>query len=303
MLDVHRLRVLRAVVACGSINAAAVALGYTPSAVSQQLTTLQRETGLQLVERKGRGIEPTPAGRTLAAESARVLETLAGVEGLVGDLRAGRAGSLSISYFASAGSAWIPPVVAALVQEFPDLRLDLRLVELAGDESPSPDVDIFVASPGAVPSREGYAVGCLLEDPYVAAIPAGHPLAHAGQVGLIDLAGEHWVDNDFSRGPCRQVFLDACARVGIVPDFRIETHDYPTALSFVAAGVGITVLPELSVGSLPDGVAVVRLVDPTPVRHVYVAARGAVANHPAVVRALDLLDERVNRPTGVPASA
>ncbi|MDE9365674.1 LysR family transcriptional regulator [Luteipulveratus sp. YIM 133132] len=301
MIDVHRLRVLRAVVASGSINAAAASLGFTPSAVSQQITTLQRETGLRLVERKGRGIEPTPAGHTLAAEAARVLESLSGVEGLVGDLRAGRAGSLSISYFASAGAAWIPPVVAALVQEFPDLRMDLRLIELRGDEHGSPDIDIFVTSPSERPEREGYAVERLLEDPYVVAVPAAHPLAGERSVQLVDLAGEHWVDNDFSRGACRQVLIDACAEVGLAPDFRIETHDYPTALSFVAAGVGITVLPALGVGTLPAGVAIVPLADPTPVRHVYVAVRAAVARHPASERALELLYDRVRGPHVVPA--
>ena len=99
----HRLRVLRTVVATGSVGAAATTLGYTPSAVSQHLATLQRETGLLLIERKGRGIQPTAAGRTLADEAGRVLESLSGVEGVVGDLRAGRVGRLSISYFASAG--------------------------------------------------------------------------------------------------------------------------------------------------------------------------------------------------------
>ncbi|AKU18164.1 LysR family transcriptional regulator [Luteipulveratus mongoliensis] len=300
MLDVHRLRVLRAVVASGSVGAAATTLGYTPSAVSQQLTTLQRETGLRLVERKGRGIEPTAAGHTLAAEAGRVLESLSGVEGLVSDLRAGRAGSLSISYFASAGSAWIPPIVSVLIQEFPDLRLDLRLAELRGDEHSHPDLDIFVARPSDAPERDGYVMHCLLEDPYVAALPIDHPLASRSHVSLTELADDHWVDNDFNRGPCRQVFIDACAKVGLAPDFRIETHDYPTALSFVAAGIGITVLPELGVGSQP-GVAIVPITEPTPVRYVYVAVRAAVASNPAVVRALELLHERVDTSSAVSA--
>src|SRR5215212_2469397 len=101
VLDIQRMRVFRAVVATGSVSGAATSLGYTPSAVSQHLKTLQRETGLVLVERRGRGIEPTPVGRAFADELAPVFDRLALVESAVGDLRAGRTGALTISYFAS----------------------------------------------------------------------------------------------------------------------------------------------------------------------------------------------------------
>jgi DNA-binding transcriptional LysR family regulator len=305
MLDVHRLRVLRTVVATGSVGAAATTLGYTPSAVSQHLATLQRETGLRLIERKGRGIEPTAAGRTLADEAGRVLESLSGIEGVVGDLRAGRVGRLSISYFASAGAAWIPPVVAGLMHEFPDLRLDLRLIELLGDEHPDPDIEIFVG--GAAEHLHESAgngqskVHHLLDDPYVVVVPVDHPLAALPHVALGVLATERWVDNDFNRGFCRQVILDSCTEAGFTPDFRIETHDYPTAISFVAAGVGVTVLPSLGAAQLPAGVVAIPLVSPTPVRHVYVAVKASVEHHPAARRAVDLLQERVGAPARVGA--
>ena len=305
MLDVHRLRVLRTVVATGSVGAAAATLGYTPSAVSQHLATLQRETGLLLIERKGRGIEPTAAGRTLADEAGRVLESLSGVEGVVGDLRAGRVGRLSISYFASAGAAWIPPVVAGLMHEFPDLRLDLRLIELLGDEHPDPDIEIFVGGAAEhLRDRGGNGqskVHHLLDDPYVVVVPADHRLAHEAHVALGVLATERWVDNDFNRGFCRQVILDSCTEAGFIPDFRIETHDYPTAISFVTAGVGVTVLPSLGAARLPAGVVAIPLVSPTPVRHVYVAVKASVEHHPAARRAVDLLRERVTAPARVGA--
>ena len=303
MLDVHRLRVLRTVVATGSVGAAAATLGYTPSAVSQHLATLQRETGLLLIERKGRGIEPTAAGRTLADEAGRVLESLSGVEGVVGDLRAGRVGRLAISYFASAGAAWIPPVVAGLMQEFPELRLDLRLIELRGEEHPDPDLEIFVggADEHLRPGRAQSRVHHLLDDPYAVVVPTDHPLARSKSVPLAALASEQWVDNDFSRGFCRQVILDACTEAGFSPDFRIETHDYPTAISFVAAGVGVTVLPGLGATRLPAGVVAIPLVAPTPVRHVYVAVKASVEHHPAARRAVELLRERVTTPARVEA--
>src|SRR5215217_2951170 len=96
MIDVQRLRVFRAVVASGSVQAAADHLGYTPSAVSQHLTALQRETGLVLFEKDGRGIAATPAAKVLAAESDEVMGSLTRLGGFVDDLRSGRSGSLTI---------------------------------------------------------------------------------------------------------------------------------------------------------------------------------------------------------------
>jgi DNA-binding transcriptional LysR family regulator len=288
MLDIQRLRVFRAIVAAGSVSGAASTLGYTPSAVSQHLSALQRETGLALVERRGRGIEPTAAGIAFADELGSVFERLARVESVVGDLRAGRVGRLTVSYFASAGAAWIPPVVAVLAREFPQLRLDLRLIELAGEAPTPPDIEVVVEG-AAPPAAEGYQLVELLHEPYVVVLPDDHPLADRREIGLVELRDEHWVDNDFSRGPCRQVVIDACAAAGFSPGFHIETHDYPSAIAFVAAGIGITVLPRLGTATLPPGVRVIPVVDPVPRRRVLLRTRNAVREHPAVRRAAELL--------------
>lgn len=293
MLDAHRLRVFTAVVASGSVNQAAANLGYTPSAVSQHLAALQRETGLRLTERNGRGIVPTATGQLLADEAATVLERLAALDTVVADLREGRVGSLSISYFASAGAAWIPPLVATLTREFPELRIDLRLLELTRESDGPPDVEIFVEG-GPSSSVRGYDVHPLLEEPYLAVLPVSHPLAGRDSVTLRDLADEPWVDNDFSRGPCRQIVIDACASIGFAPDFHVETHDYPTAISFVAAGVGITVLPRLGLGVLPSGVAAVPVVEPTPMRRISVRVRESLRDNPAAHRIVELLRDRTS---------
>lgn len=292
MLDIQRLRVFRAVVAERSMIKAAAHLGYTPSAVSQQVSALQRETGLALVERQGRGIVPTATGLLLAAEADAVLDRLARLETLTADLREGRIGSLTVTHFASAGSTWIPPIVATLSREFPGLRLDLRLSELhqGGDESP--DVEIFVEGANTT-SLTGYDVRPLLREPYLAVLPADHRLAGRARVPLAELAEEDWVDNDVARGSCRQILLDACAAAGFSPGFRIETQDYPTAIAFVAAGAGITVLPRLGLGAPPAGVEVVEVVEPTPRRTILVRSRQSLRNNPAVRHLLALLDERV----------
>ncbi|PRX44310.1 DNA-binding transcriptional LysR family regulator [Prauserella shujinwangii] len=293
MLDVTRLRLLRAVVATGSIRASATMLGYTPSAVSQQLAALQRETGLRLFDRAGRGIEPTSAGQTLAAESEPLFEALSRVEALVGDLRAGRVGSLSIGYFGSAGEAWLPPVVAALHTEFPELRLDLRMTERQDTASADPDIDLFVE--GAKGERGTPAdVRRLASDPYLAVVPGDDPLAELPELPLADLAARRWVDNDLRNGPCRRILLAACAEAGFTPRFAVETHDYRTAMSFVATGVGITVIPRLGIGGLPAGLRSVPVVSPTPVRHIAVAVKKSIADHPAARRAVELLEAGIS---------
>lgn len=281
MLDVHRLRVFRSVVASGSIQAAATNLGYTPSAVSQHVTALQRETGLALISRVGRGIEPTAAGRALAVEIDGVLARLGEVESVVGDLRAGRTGALSVAYFASVGSAWMPAVVSTMMREFPAVRLDLALREdVPTDPAERPDVQIAVEQ-GAV-HRPGLVVRHLLDDPYVAILPAGHQLAGRDEIELAELAEDRWVDNDFARGWCRRNLIEACHAAGFSPPFHVEAHDYPTAMAFVAAGIGLTVLPRLGARQLPPGVVAVPVVSPTPVRSVFVLVRDGVADTPAV---------------------
>ena len=289
MLDLHRLRVFRAVVASGSVHAAAASLGYTPSAISQQVTTLQRETGLVLLARSGRGVEPTAMGLALAHRVDGVLESLGDVESLVADLRAGRTGSLSIAYFPSVGAAWMPYVARELLASFPDLRLDLELRDdLSTGPGQQPGMQILVAPPDFRGTRTARAHH-LLDDPYVAVVPRTHDLAGAAEVPLAALAAERWIDNDFARGWCRQNLLDACQAAGFLPSFRMEAHDYPTAIAFVDAGIGITVMPRLGDARLPAGVTVVPVTAPTPVRAIHAVVQDAVADTPPATRALEIL--------------
>jgi len=291
VLDVHRLRVFRSVVASGSIHAAAANLGYTASAVSQHVAALQRETGLSLVVRAGRGIEPTPAGRALAAQVDGVLTRLGEVEAMVGDLRAGRTGSLSIGYFSSVGSAWLPRVVRRLAREFPDLRLRLVLLEdLPLDPAERPDLQVVVEQEGFAPPGDTRVVH-LLRDPYVAVLPRDHPLAGAGEIALADLAADRWIDNDVARGWCRRNLLDACRAAGFTPPFHVETHDYRTAIAFADAGIGVSVMPRLGAVDLPPGVVAVPVTCPTPVRSIHVVVRASLLESPPVGAALAALEE------------
>jgi DNA-binding transcriptional LysR family regulator len=291
MIDVHRLRVFRAVVAGGSVNAAASNLGYTASAVSQQVAALQRETGLTLLARSGRGVEPTAVGLALAAEIDDVLARLGDVEAFVGDLRDGRTGSLSIAYFASVGSAWMPTVARTLLHEFPALRLDLALRDdLSTGPGKRPDVQIVVAPRDFTGTREARAHH-LIDDPYLAVVHRDHPLATEGGVELSRLQKERWIDNDVARGWCRRNLLEACQAAGFRPSFRVEAHDYPSAIAFVEAGIGITVLPRLGAIRLPPAVTAVPVTGPTPLRSIFALVQTASESAPPARRALAVLQE------------
>lgn len=299
MLDVRRLRVFRSVVASGSIQAAASNLGYTPSAVSQHVSALQRETGLTLLRRVGRGIEPTGAGRSLAAEIDGLLTRLDDVEAVVGDLRSGRTGSLSLSYFASVGSAWMPRVVRALTRDFPDVRLEMTLRDnLPDDPSERADIQVIVEQEALRPPP-GLRSVHLLDEPYVAVLPRDHPYAGAGELELADLADDEWVDNDFAGGWCRRNLVDACHAAGFNPPFRVEAHDYPMAVAFVDAGIGVTVLPRLGAARLPDGLVAVPVTCPTPVRSIYALVQTAVENTPPARTVLGILTDSARETASV----
>ncbi|MFT4044064.1 MAG: LysR family transcriptional regulator [Gordonia sp. (in: high G+C Gram-positive bacteria)] len=302
MIDAHRLRVFRAVVAEGSVGGAATALGYTSSAVSQHIAALSRETGLALIERDGRGIIPTEAGIALATESASVFDQLARVDGLVADLRHGRAGTLRITYFASAGSAWMPAVVARIRQEFPDLRLDLRLFELTEPGAAPPDVEIVVdgtsATITASESPRGYDSYPLITEDYRVVVAPESPFADRDEVLLRELADDVWIDNDVARGPCREALLRACTAAGFTPCFGVETHDYVTAINFVAAGVGLTVVPALALLDVPAGVRVIPIAEPTPRRSISIRRRQSVREHLAADRVIELIRAQAARTHG-----
>lgn len=289
MLDPHRLRVFRSVIASGSVQAAADNLRMTSSAVSQHLQALQRDTGLVLFERVGRGIVPTAAARTLDEATDDLMSQLSRVDAVVGDLREGRTGRLTLGYFASAGATWMPELVHELTTELPDLTLDLVLTE-TGSKGLLPDLDLTIEGP-ETPVRPGYRRVELMEDPFVAAVNTSHPLAGRESVSLLDLRGERLVSNDLLSSPGHRIVLAACAMAGFTPRFAVQAQDFTSALAFVAAGVGVSIVPGLAAAHLPAHVVTVPIADPTPVRHLAALVRETGRRNHAAELALDLLLE------------
>lgn len=296
-MDVQRLRTFRSVLVTGSVRGAAEALGYSPASVSQQLTRLQRETGLILFSRTGRGLEPTSAGHALGSRVESFLGEVADLEAFAADLREGRKAVCTLCYVSSLGSVWMPQITASLRREFPDVEVELRVRdEYDPQQRPQADVQL-VAHAGAEPAPTGYRRFHLTTDPFVVAIPAEHALATSPEPMRLELLDDvSWIDINAGRGSCRQIALDACTAAGFTPRMGIQAEDYATALALVAAGIGVCVLPSIAVSTPPRGAVIRSLTAPAPHREIsaLVATESLVA--PATRRALDLAREAAQAP-------
>jgi DNA-binding transcriptional LysR family regulator len=302
MLNVHRLTVLHAVVTEGSITAAAAELNYTPSAVSQHVAALERETGTHLLERIGRRVRPTPAGALLAGYAGEIMSRVADAEAALGALTDGRTGRIRLASFGSAGTGLVPPAVARFRGRHPDVDLQLTLAEqpeallaLRDDQADLAvvilDLEESGAQPQAVPSGKGLDWHPLLLDPYFAAVPSTHPLVELREVPLARLGEERLVSGDRNRTcPCSQMFLQACAAAGFRPRFVIDVDDYPTVQSLVAAGLGAAAIPLLGLSpAVHEGVTIRPLVRPSLTRRIFAVARSGRADDPLIAGMIDSL--------------
>lgn len=291
MFDLNRLRVFRAVVASGSVNETARRLGYAPSSVSQQVHALEKEVGFPLIERVGRGIRPTPAGADLARASTDVLDAMTRLEARARDLREGSTAKLTIATFASASYAWMPGVARALRQEFPGLTLELSIFENeVAETAGKADVEVHTEVPfedPVVPSSHSHVV--LGTDTFLVALPMEHPLANVGAADLSSFASDDWVQCDFRDEIATRLVGHACTEAGFTPHVVARAQDHVAGLAFVAAGVGIALIPHLAVRWSAFPVAYVHPLNPTPTRRIAALIRKTVRTSPAAARSLSLL--------------
>jgi DNA-binding transcriptional LysR family regulator len=287
MMDLGRLRALHAVASYKTVLAAGEALHCTPSAVSQQLTKLERETGATLVEKHGRGLRLTEAGRVLARHAEKVLATVDEAEAALAAHRDTVVGRLTVAAFATACRALLPYALHRLASDHP--QLSTGLVEVHPHEGLEMlhrgHVDLAVLDdwpavalryPNGVAHVElGWDVADLI-------VPTGHRFGDT--VPLARLDGERWI-----AAKAGDVCLEWLQRVlpGVQPDFHVA--EFETQLTLIAAGLGVAVIPRLARSiELPPGVRVVR-VTPEPKRRVVVAWREASAARPAVRAAVEAL--------------
>ena len=293
MLDLNRLRIFRSVVANGSVNDAARLLGYTPSTVSQHVHTLEREVGFPLVERVGRGIRPTAAGISLATASSPVLEAMAQLEAQARDLRQGASTRLTVRSFASAAYTWMPAVARTLRVEYPEVAFELSINEADTSEDPGQaDIEVHTELPSEpVQAPPAYARIELALDDFLVALPPDHPKVGANTIDLAEFAQDDWVQYDFRDPMATRIYEQACAQAGFTPRLAARAQDHVTGLAFVAAGVGIALVPQLALRWSGFDVAYVHPINPTPQRRIVGLVRDGVRNNAAAMRALGVLAE------------
>jgi DNA-binding transcriptional LysR family regulator len=294
MLDIRRLQVLAAVVDTGSVTAAATRLGFTPSSVSQQVSALERETGLELLEKNGRGIRATEAGRLLAEHAAIVLRAVEAAEEAMDDLRVGRSGRVRVMSFTSAGDSLLPAAVAHLRRTRPGLHVATTIGETEDAyealRQSRTDVAVVLEPFGAGDAPDDDLVRRhLLDDPYRAMLPEGHPLADGDSVELTDLAHDDWVAAMGGNGFCRDDTIDLCRRAGFTPNFVAHAVEFPAAQAYVAAGIGVGLVPVLALGTVHRGVAILPLRREPEPRHVWVVTRPSLATSATVVATVQAL--------------
>src|ERR687898_2525882 len=196
MLDVRRMRVLREVAVRGSFSAAADALSFTQSAVSQQIAALEREAGTTLVQRSARGVRLTEAGEAVVRHAEAIMARLAEAEAELEAIAGLRGGRLRMASFESAGASLMPLAIAAFSSQHPAVELSLSLSE-PEDCVPllrSGDLDLAVVFESAVTAPDdGIERVHLVEDPMYLVLPRDHPLANRRRLRLADLEGEAWI--------------------------------------------------------------------------------------------------------------
>jgi DNA-binding transcriptional LysR family regulator len=272
------------------VVAAADALGYTPSAVSQQVKRLERQTGVPLLERVGRGVMLTRHGRHLVEEGSRLLTDLEQVEAGLHRQAGTVAGHLRLAAFATSMRGLVAPAQRDLRTAYPDLTVTLSEREPweTVDLVASGQVDLGVVhSWGDVPLAipEHLATTALARDVADVIVHAGHRLARRARVTPRDLVDEGWIATPEGT-ICRQWLTRMYDGTGRLPRIAHQSQEFSSHLALVEAGLGIALVPRLGRGPLGDGLVAVHAHDPVPVREIVAVHRRSMADSPAVTAVL-----------------
>ncbi|MFC5676955.1 LysR substrate-binding domain-containing protein [Aeromicrobium endophyticum] len=303
MLDVRRLRLLREVEVRGTLAGVAAALHQSPSSISQQLTLLEREVGVELLRKSGRGVQLTPQAQILVEHTSAVLQRLEQAETDLAASLDEATGTVRIAVFQTAALALMPQTLTRLALDHPRLRVTMtqREPESALHETWARDFDLVVAEqyPGhAAPRHDELDRVALTTDAVRLAVP---PVSVAGPE-IVDLAGASqlpWVMEP--PGVASRHFAEqACRVAGFEPDVRYETADLQAQIRLVESGNAVALLPDLLwTGREPA----VRLIDleGAPRRTIFTSARRASAQQPAIVACRAALQAVAEAGTAPPA--
>ncbi len=279
----------------GSFSAAADALGYTQPAVSRQIATLEGEVGTQLVRRVPQGAVLTDAGLLLVERAEAILVNLASAEEELRQLAGLDGGRLRLASFASAAASIMPLAIARFRERHPAVELDIAMAD-PYESLPrlrTGELD-FALSHEALEDANDLRAGIdfvhLFDDPMYVALPVGHRFAEQPKLDLSAFATEPWMLATTATCPDSRLFLRACHAAGFEPQVAIQNDDYPAIIGFVAAGVGVALIPDMVSRNIRDDV-VVRVLDPPPPPRPIFAALPADYCSTAARAMLDILRE------------
>jgi DNA-binding transcriptional LysR family regulator len=295
MLDVKRLRVLREVAARGSFSAAAESLAYTQSAVSQQIAALEREAGTVLVERLARGVRLTQAGEALVAHADVILARLDDAEAELEAMAGMRGGRLRIVSFPTAGATIMPSAIGRFREAYPGVEVTLTPSEphegMECLRTGDCDIALTVEASFDRVDDKAFDLVPLLDDPMYVCLPAGHPVATKPKVRLRDLSTDAWILGTTGKCPDGAILLRACQAAGFEPHVAFQSDDYVAIQGFIAAGVGVCLIPDLALYAVREDVVIRQLEGRTPIRHVLAATLAGGYVSPAARAMLDILVE------------
>lgn len=292
MFNLNRLRMLREVASRGSIVGAAEALFMSPSGVSQQMATLEREAGVDLLERAGRGVRLTPAGERLVEHTERVLAVMEEAQADIDAVAHGVAGRVHTSAFPTAARALLVPALARLRKSYP--RLQLKMVDLEPEESipllKIGELDVLLAYEfERMPASEDPGIERieLMTEPMAIALSVTHPRA-SGPVKMSDFRDEQWiVGRDGS--PFLEVQMRVASEAGYELHGDLHSNDYQVILSAVQSGLGVALVPPLARFAEYPGVVFRQPTDTEVRRRILAVIRRGSAGSPAIAAALEAI--------------
>lgn len=296
MLDLRRLKIFAAVAEGGSFTAAAESLYLTQSAVSQQISLLEREAGVTLFRRLPRGVELTPAGELLLRRAQRLFDEVHSTEQALrryGDSTQ----EVRLGSFASAGAELLPQALRAYAQRRPDVHVELRwglpqartLAMLRDGELHLLLIWDYNFDP--LPVDPAFRQLHLQDDPMVAVLPADHPCADQPHIALAELAGERWIARSHRPPYDNDAFANMLRIAGVEPDIVFRTDDFQSLQGLVAAGFGVSLAPMLSVTPSRSDVALLPISSPSFARRVWVLTRPETEQSESIAELIELLRE------------
>ena len=295
----------------GSFSAAATSLGYTQPAVSRQVATLEAELGTLLVRRVPQGAVLTDAGQLLVDRAKEIFTRLEDTEAELLALAGLEGGRLRLASFASAAASIVPLAIARFRERYPAVELSIEMADpiesipklrsgeldmALSHDATFETVDLppsaFEVGDGA-DTRGGIELVHLFDDPMYVAMPVAHPLAGDAVLDLATFAEEPWMLATTQSCPDSRRFLRACHAAGFEPRIAFQYDDYPAMLGFVAAGVGVALVPDMVTRGIRDDVAI-RPLDPAPPPRPILVAMPAGYRSPAAAAMLTVLREVSN---------